>query len=105
MNEYREYRCCMCPNIKKNDVICPGISGTPHPNDSSCRFVKEYIDHRGWKYRVMGGLGDVGFKGRYQKPGKTGWKCMRNLEWRTSFDEAQSELNAMAGSKGWEVTG
>lgn len=91
----------MCPNIDKNDVICPGIAGTPHPKDSLCRYVKEYIDNRGWKYRVMGGLGGVGFKGRYQKPGKTGWKCMRNLEWWESFDQAQSELNAMAESKGW----
>lgn len=102
MNEYLKHRCCLCPNIGQKNVICPGIAGTPHPEDSLCRFVKEYIDNRGWKYRVMGGL-EVGFKGRYQKLGKTGWKCMRNLEWRESFDQAQSELNAMAESKGWRA--
>ena len=30
---------------------------------------QEYIDSRGWKYRVMQGLGDA-FKARYQKPDK-----------------------------------
>lgn len=104
MIEYLKYRCCMCPNVEKDSDICPGIVGTPRPEESSCRYVKEYIDNRGWKYRVMSGLG-VEFKGRYQKPGKTGWKCMRNLEWRESFDQAQSELNEMAESKGWRIIG
>lgn len=105
MNEYLKSRCCMCPNVGKNRNVCPGIVGTPHPKDSPCRFVKEYIDARGWKYRVMSGIGDAGFMGRYQKPGKTGCKCMRNMEWRKSFDHVQSELNAMAKEKGWEETG
>lgn len=92
--EYREYRCCMCPNINEPETQCP--AGTP------CRFVKTYIDKRGWLYRVMGGIRDGRYKARYKKLGKFGWKCMGNLEWRKTFDEAQSDLNAMAKAKEWE---
>ena len=28
---------------------------------------KNYIDNRGWKYRVMSGLGENAFKARYQR--------------------------------------
>lgn len=51
----------------------------------------------------MGGIGPFDFKARYQKPDKAGsWKAMKNLPWRKSFDEAQSDLNALAKKKGWE---
>lgn len=99
--EYRKYRCCMCPNINKNNAECPPgpfkVEATP------CRFIKTYTDSRGWKYRVMSGIGDNRYKGRYQKPENNGWKCMKNLEWRESFDEAQSDLNDLAKSKAWDV--
>lgn len=97
MTEYREFRCCMCPNGNEPKTQCP--AGKP------CRFVKAYIDDRGWRYRVMGGLGESNYKARYQKPGKTGWKCMARLEWRKSFDEAQSDLNMLAKAKGWKEAG
>ncbi|HHW03392.1 MAG TPA: hypothetical protein GXX35_11410 [Thermoanaerobacterales bacterium] len=97
--EYREFRCCMCPNINKPETQCP--AGPLKPKVTQCRFVKIYVDNRGWKYRVMGGIGGDAYKARYQKPGKAGWHCMRNLEWRKSFDEAQSDLNAMAKLKKW----
>lgn len=98
--EYREHRCCMCPNIDdpKNTICPPG----PFKSEATlCRFVKTYIDSRGWKYRVMGGLGENNYKARYQKPGKTGWKCMARMRWCKSFDEAQSDLNVMAKTKRW----
>jgi len=95
----------MCPNIGKNEVVCPGIKGTPHPYETPCDFVNTFIDSREWKYRVMSGLGDAGFKGRYQKSGKASWKCMRNLEWQKRFDQAQSDLNKMAAAKGWRSIG
>lgn len=99
--EYREFRCCMCPNINKpQGTKCP--AGPMKSEVTTCRFVKTYIDQRGWLYRVMGGLGESNYKARYQKPGKSGWKCVVNLEWRKSFDEAQSDLNAMAKKKGWK---
>ena len=105
-SEYRERRCCMCPNIEENKPICPGIKGTPHPDDSNCCFVKEYVDQRGWRYRVMTGIGENAFKGRYNKPGKSGWKGITVLPWRSTFDEAQADLNKLAKAKNWlEIDG
>lgn len=64
-----------------------------------------YCDSRGWKYRVMPGIGsDPAFKARYQKPahqGSTGWKCLASVPWRTTAEEAQADLNALAEKKGW----
>ena len=103
--EYLEFRCCMCPNIGEPLTVCPGVSYAPHHDDSPCRFVKAYKDSRGWKYKVMGGLGESNFKARYQKPekhGSTGWKCCPNMKWQKSFDAAQKDLNARAKANGWE---
>lgn len=97
-------RCCMCPNIQKPDTGCPGILGTPHPAPSPCRFVLCYIDDRGWKYKVMGGIGGDRFKARYQKPdkrGDDGWHGLAAVPWRETFDEAQADLNVLAVKKGW----
>lgn len=104
--EYLEFRCCMCPNLrnKESERVCPGIAGTPHPEASPCRFVKAYIDERGWKYMVMSGIGENTFKARYQKPeksGSNGWKGLGAVPWRTTFDEAQTDLNLLAKEKGW----
>ncbi len=101
MQEYRKYRCCMCPNIRQPEKTqCP--TGLLKGKVTNCRFIKTYIDERGWIYKVMPGLGESNFKGRYQKPGKSGWKCMKNLKWSKSFDEAQSDLNALAEKKNWK---
>ena len=102
--EYLNARCCMCPNFQKNDIVCPGIPGTSHSHISSCRFVKAYIDERGWKYKVMSGIGGNSFKARYQKTekqGMDGWKGLASVPWRETFDEAQADLNAYAKTKGW----
>lgn len=104
--EYLNDRCCMCPNVQNNSKVCPGIKGTPHPNDSSCRFVVYYIDQRGWKYKVMSGIGQDRFKARYQKPekhGLEGWKGVSSVPWREDFDSAQKDLNELANKKGWKV--
>lgn len=101
MHEYRKFRCCMCPNTENpQSDKCP--TGPSKPEVTPCRFVKKYTDQRGWKYKVMSGLGESNYKARYQKPGKSGWKCMKNLDWKKSFDEAQSDLNVMAEKKGWK---
>lgn len=100
-HEYLNMRCDMCPNKEKDTVECPGMNGS---GPCSCRFVKAYIDARGWKYRVMPGIGDDSFKTRYQKADKhglIGWKGFPQLPWRGSFDEAQADLNAYAKEKGW----
>lgn len=56
MPEYREFRCCMCPNTDKPEsTICH--HGPGKEKGTSCCFVKAYIDSRGWLYRVMAGIG------------------------------------------------
>lgn len=108
MPEYREHRCCLCQNIDNpQSAMCPldrMMQALGQTSNKPCRFVKTYMDERGWLYKVMGGLGESNFKARYQKPEKkdgVGWKCIGYLPWRKSFDEAQSDLNALAKSKGW----
>lgn len=99
-HEYKRYRCCMCPNGGDPEkLICP--EGPFKTGVTQCRFVKQYIDSRGWKYKVMGGIGESSFKARYKKPETKSWKCMKNLEWRTCFDEAQKDLNQLAELKSW----
>ena len=100
-----QVRCCMCPNIQTASQVCPGIPGTPHPIADKCRFVKEYKDNRGWKYKVMSGIGEGRYKARYQKPEKHGsdeWKGLHAVPWRNTFDEAQEDLNRLALERGWE---
>lgn len=62
-----------------------------------------YADARGWRYRVMPGLGGDTFKARYHKPGAASWKCVAALPWRDTSDEAQEDLNKMARDKGWKA--
>ncbi len=66
---------------------------------------KKYIDNRGWKYQVMGGLGENSFKARYQRPekhGDIGWKGLTAVPWRRSREEAQADLDRLAEKKGWK---
>lgn len=102
MAEYLEHRCCMCPQHDSPLLICPGMVGTLHPNDTHCRFVKVYRDNRGWEYYVRAGLGQDCFKPFYLKPGKSGGgHGCRNFEWRKTFDEAQADLNRYAKKNRW----
>ena len=43
----------------------------------------------------MQGLGTE-YKARYNKPGKSGWKCVAALPWRKSEVEAEKDLAAYA---------
>lgn len=99
----KRMRCCMCPNINKDDIACPGIEGTPHPESSRCGFVKTFIDNRGWMYKVGSRIGSDAFKAKYKKPDKASWKCHGQVPWQDSFDKAQEDLNAYANKKGWMV--
>lgn len=66
--------------------------------------AKKYIDARGWKYKVMGGIGENTYKARYQKPeksGDVGWKGLGAVPWRNTFEEAQANLDRLAKEKGW----
>lgn len=98
--EYMEYRCCMCPQRDSASNQCP--PGPFKQPVTPCRFVKSYIDDRGWQYKVVAGIGGSTFKARYFKPAGSGWKCVPRLPWRASFDEAQGDLNAYARKKGWK---
>ena len=64
-----------------------------------------YIDKRGWKYKVMPGLGGDMFKARYCKPNKKItyqiYRCCRQFEWRSRFYDAQADLDAYAAAHGW----
>lgn len=60
--------------------------------------AKEYEDKRGWRFKVMGGLGGDTFKARYNKPGKGGWHCVATLPWRGTVAEAEADLDAYARS-------
>ena len=54
----------------------------------------------------MSGLGQDCFKVRYQKPdkqGNCGWKCVKSLPWRNTYEEAQADLDYMATERGWEI--
>ena len=64
----------------------------------------EYKDKRGWRYKVMLGIGPNAFKARYLRPDKAAtdsWKCCASLPWRSTFDEAQVDLDVYAAEKGW----
>ena len=67
----------------------------------------KYIDARSWKYKVMSGIGSDCFKARYQQPDKddsvSGWKGVAAVPWRTTFAEAQADLDRLAKERGWEV--
>lgn len=99
--ETRDYRCCMCPQRDSDQRMCP--SGPGKAEVTQCDFVVVWIDARGWKYKVMGDLAGT-FKGRYQDnkhSGDIGWKGMRQMVRRETFDQAQEDLNQYAKSKGW----
>lgn len=53
----------------------------------------------------MGGIGPNAFKARYQKPdksGEIGWRGLTALPWRSTFEEAQTDLDDYARKKGWQ---
>lgn len=95
----KEFRCCLCPQINSDRQICPAPGG-----DKPCRFVKRFVDDRGWEYFVRAGLGyPPPYKTFYRKPGKPldghGW---RGTQWQDSFDAAQADLNREAKKRGWK---
>ena len=65
--------------------------------------AKTYTDRRGWRFRVMPGIGGDVFKARYQKPDAKNWHGVATLPWRESMEAAQADLDRMAQEKGWEA--
>lgn len=71
----------------------------------------EFIDARGWRYRVMQGL-DGSWKARYRKPDKPwqrkrteeqGWKNVAALLWRKTKEAAEADLADYAARKEMRV--
>lgn len=102
MPEYLTSRCCMCPNICNASTVCPGIPGTPHPDPSPCRFVKEYVDSSGWRYRIMFREGSRSYTLCCKSPCYSGWHYAPGLWNCDTFDEGQSALNDMAREREWK---
>jgi hypothetical protein len=53
----------------------------------------------------MFGLRDGSYKARYQNDkhkGDIGWKGVKSLPWRSTFDMAQAELNLYAKERNWK---
>lgn len=64
-----------------------------------------YIDKRGWKFRVMPGLGESNYKTRYCKTewDDSKWRCLTVLPWRKTAQEAEEDLKAYAEKHGMKV--
>jgi hypothetical protein len=95
----------MCPNINApNKKICP--PGGPQQKEATlCRFVKAYIDESGahvfvsWVDTSLNqwfSVRDGNVKGTVRVKTKF-------LPIRDTFDEAQTDLNKYANSKGWRI--
>lgn len=63
---------------------------------------KKYIDKRGWIYFVRAGLGLDTFNTFYKKPGKSGAHSSHMTQFKTTAEEAQADLDALAVKKGWK---
>jgi len=65
--------------------------------------MKVYEDYRGWRYKIMQGLGESTYKARYHKPDSpknSNWRCVTILPWRKTEAEAQKDLDEWAKKKG-----
>lgn len=63
-----------------------------------------YKDKRGWRYKVMQGLGTPPvFKARYNKPCSKTWRCVRTLPWRETEEEAEKDLAGYAARHNMQV--
>lgn len=98
------FRCCMCQNIETPSSICQGIEGTPHPEPSTCRFVKSYMDE-----------GSKIFVRSFPSPDhEPRWAIVRSwpqpdgskvylplIVGMASFDVTQQRLNNLANERKW----
>lgn len=107
-----------------NDYCVMGYTKTPQTHceerESNCKQcwdqevrpeeipIRQYFDSRGHVYFVRAGLGENCFKTFCRKPDKApgyGEHGCRNLPWRTTPEEAQKDLDALALRKKWkEIT-
>lgn len=91
--EYLEFRCCMCPNIKKPESrVCPA-GGPNNKQETPCRFVKNYRTSVGALARVAR-TGDTIYQVKFRS--SLGSKKF------SSFDAAQADLNSFAKRCEWQ---
>lgn len=65
-----------------------------------------YVDHRGWKYRVMPGISNHLYKILYHKPiypDNVCWHTYAKIPWRETFEESQADLDSLARRKNWSI--
>lgn len=97
--EYREFRCCMCPNKEKpeHDVCPPKPNGEGH---TPCRFVKRYIDDMNNMFFVAKFFTkDVEV---YGVMSETTINHINNFSSTIEFDEQQTMLNRYAKEQNWK---
>ena len=58
-----------------------------------------YRDDRGWKYRVMAGIGENSWKARCCGAGKLGGDSGGRLPWRDTPEQAQADQDKWAVRK------
>ena len=73
--------------------------------DEEAKEMKQYFDPRGHVYFVRAGLGENQFKTFCRKPDKApgyGEHAYRTTPWRTTPEEAQKDLDALALREKWK---
>jgi hypothetical protein len=89
----------MCPNKEEDSTTCPGIPGTPHPDETRCNFVNEFFDTA--RNRSIAIINN----GVYFSAASSGQGfhriTVKALPLRDTFDAAQEDLNRYAMKKGW----
>lgn len=89
--------------------LTDGADGLKRKNistDGRTLPANEYIDKRGWRYKVQSGIGQNTYKAKFLRPDRNstnGWHGYSHLPWRDTFDEAQTDLDDLAAAKGWEM--
>jgi hypothetical protein len=101
-----DFRCCLCPNQRTpRKTTCPP-GGPKNKKENLCRFVVTFLDDSGQTVFVSNGI-DTSKKKWFsvrQKDTRHGTHRVKTkaLPIRTTFDEAQSDLNAYAAKRGWQ---
>ncbi|MDR0456229.1 MAG: hypothetical protein LBH20_06060 [Treponema sp.] len=101
-----DFRCCLCPNGDFPDrTICPP-GGPGNKKKSPCRFVVTFLDDNGQMVFVSSGIDTTKKKwfSVRQKDTRHGTHRVKTkaLPIRTTFDEAQRDLNSYAAKRRWQ---
>lgn len=95
--------CCMCPATPSDfkEDVCNEQTVFLGKKVGCCDFVNVFTDERGWFFFVKAGKSGNTYRTFFRKPGMNP-HAYRNLPWRTTFHEAQEDLNQLAIKKGWQ---